>query len=64
MNALLTVEQAAIELHISVSTLQHLTAKKCIGHFKLGRRVYLSSTDIENYMQSRRVEAQTLGGKP
>lgn len=56
MSDLLTVEQAAAELHISVSTLQHLTAKKCIAFYRLGRRVYLSPTDVAAYMQSRRVE--------
>lgn len=56
MSDLLTVEEAAAELHISVSSLQHLTARKCIGFYRLGRRVYLSPTDVQAYRESRRVE--------
>jgi excisionase family DNA binding protein len=56
MNPLLTVEEAARELHISVSLLHHLTSARVIAFTRLGRRLYFSEADLQTYINSRRVE--------
>jgi hypothetical protein len=49
-------QEAAQILHVSISTLDHDTAARRIGHLKLGKRCYYTQADLEGYMQSRRVE--------
>ena len=61
MIALLTVEQVAKELRISVSSVHHLTSQRQIGFVKLGRRIYISPQDIETYIVSKRVEPTSVG---
>jgi len=56
VNQLFTVEEAAKELRMSVSSVHHLTSKREIGFCRLGRRCYLSPADLETYIASRRVE--------
>jgi len=48
--------EAAEALRISVSSLQHLTAARRIGFFRLGKRVYSTPEDLEAFLASRRVE--------
>ncbi len=62
MTSFLTVEEAAKELRISVSSIHHLTAQRKIGFVRLGRRIYLSHKDIETYIESRRVLPAKAGG--
>ena len=59
----LDVAQAAAALRISTSTLQHAMSRREIGFARLGRRAYFAPSDIEAYLQSRRVEPVAAGGK-
>jgi hypothetical protein len=51
-----TREETAKILRIAVSTLDHLSAARKIGFTRLGRRCYYSPEDIEQFVESRRVE--------
>jgi len=53
---LLTVQETAAQLRMSVSHLQHEAAARRIGFIKLGKRSYFSEADIQRYLESRRVE--------
>jgi len=59
MSELFTVEEAAKELRMSVSSVHHLTSKREIGFVRLGRRIYLSPDDLDIYIQSQRFEPST-----
>ena len=51
---LLTLEETAKYLHVSRSTLWRLM--KEIPYIKLGRRVLFKMSDIEKYLESKRVK--------
>lgn len=59
-----TVEQAAEKLRISRSTLQHLTAERGIGFYRLGRRIFFTEADLAGYLQTRRVEPAAQEVRP
>lgn len=50
---LLTYQQTAPRLGISVCTLQRLKAKKRILYVEMGRKVYFTEQIIEDYINSR-----------
>ena len=53
---LYTVQEAARELRVSVSFLQHLAARRGIGFTRLGRRSYFSDEDLTD---PRRIRVAT-----
>lgn len=57
-DTLYTIEEAAVQLKISRSTLHQIISKRRIGFYKLGRRIYFSQEDLDRYKASRRVEAE------
>lgn len=53
---LITREETAKMLRISLSSLDHLSAAREIGFARLGRRCYYTPSGIEKFLESRRVE--------
>ena len=54
---LLTVDQAAKVLSISVSSMRRLQQERWMPFYKIGRSVRFSRKDIAAYVANRRVEA-------
>jgi excisionase family DNA binding protein len=53
---LLTVDQAAERLGMSVRHVRRLVAERRIGHHRLGRAVRLHPADLDAYVATTRVE--------
>lgn len=63
-NGLLTVDQAADLLHLSVPTIYGLIHRREISSLKRGRRVYFKKEDLLQYLEAGRRNAQdSLGHK-
>ena len=60
---LYTMEEAARELRVSVSFLQHLAARRGIGFTRLGRRSYFADEDLSEYIARQRVEPIEFDGE-
>ena len=54
---LFSKQEAAKELRVSLSLLDHLTAGRKIGFLRLGHRIYFTEADLEGYLATRRSEA-------
>lgn len=61
--SLLTVEQAAAMLHLSVTTIYGLIHRRQIASLKRGRRVYFKKEDLLQYLEDGRRNAKALGHK-
>ena len=57
-NSLLTVDQAAAMLHLSVATIYGLLHRRQIASLKRGRRVYFKKEDLLQYLEDGRRNAQ------
>ena len=55
---LLTVQQVAERCGVSVRCVRHWIFEKRIPYVKLGRYVRVSELDLENFIESGRVEAR------
>ena len=55
MDDLLTLEQAAEKLHVSVRTVRGWLYKRTVPYTRLGRRNYLARTVIEEILQKNSV---------
>src|SRR5687768_363843 len=55
---LLTVDQAASLLHLSVATIYGLIHRREISSLKRGRRVYFKKEDLLQYLEDGRRNAQ------
>ena len=53
---LLTKDEAAKYLRISVTTLGRMIRQREIPHIKLGRRVLFKMSDIDKYLESKKVK--------
>jgi excisionase family DNA binding protein len=56
MDRLLTVEQAAERLGVSVRFVRRLVAERRIAYVKLGRHVRIAAADLEAFIAAGRVE--------
>lgn len=64
-NSLLTVDQAAAMLHLSVATIYGLLHRRQIASLKRGRRVYFKKEDLLQYLEDGRRNAQdAIGHRP
>lgn len=61
--SLLTVDQAAAMLHLSVATIYGLIHKRQIASLKRGRRVYFKKEDLLQYLEDGRRHAQDAAGQ-
>jgi len=52
----MTRKEAAEYLHITIRFLDILISRKIIGHFRLGRRVFLYKDDIKALVRRNTVE--------
>lgn len=52
-----TVKEAAKKMNIGYHSLRDLVKSKKISHTKIGKRVYISDDDIEQFYKKNRVEA-------
>jgi excisionase family DNA binding protein len=61
--SLLTVDQAAALLHLSVATIYGLIHRREISSLKRGRRVYFKKEDLLQYLEDGRRSAQDSRGQ-
>jgi excisionase family DNA binding protein len=61
MDTLLTVEQAAERLGVSVRFVRRLVFERRIAYVKLGRHVRIAAGDLDAFVQAGRVD---VGGLP
>ncbi len=54
--SLLTVDEAAVYLHVSRSKIYLLTCRRQIPHIKLGRHVRFRRTDLDAWIEAGKVE--------
>ena len=59
MDDMLTVEQAAKQMNMSVSHVRRLVSERRIAFHRLGRRVRLDPVDVRAYVDEGRVEPIT-----
>jgi excisionase family DNA binding protein len=59
MEEVLTVEQAAERINMSVRYVRRLVAERRIPFHKLGRSVRIMASDLDAYVQAGRVEPIT-----
>ena len=59
---LLTVEEAADRLGMSVRFVRRLIAERRIAYTKLGRHVRIAARDLDAFVASGRVESRSLAG--
>jgi excisionase family DNA binding protein len=57
-NDLLTRQEAAARLKISVPNLDRLLARKSISHYKIGRRVYISNQHLAEFLLNAECQAE------
>ncbi len=58
MQKLLSIDEAAERLHISVSTLRFLRQEgRFVGATKIGRRLFWYEADLEQWLRSQREPA-------
>ena len=57
MNQFMTIEEAAAYIGVARPTLYAYTSRKQIPFYKLGRRVAFKQTDLDQWIESRRVES-------
>lgn len=55
---LLTIDEAADQLRMSVRHVRRLVAEGRIAYHRLGRSIRLDSADVDAYVAAGRVEAQ------
>jgi excisionase family DNA binding protein len=53
---LLTVDEAAVRIGMSVRHVRRLVAERRIGHHRLGRAVRLHPADLDAYVATTRIE--------
>ena len=60
MDALLTVDQAALRLGTSVRFVRRLVFERRIAYVKLGRHVRIAARDLDAFIAARRVDVGEL----
>jgi excisionase family DNA binding protein len=63
MTDLKTIQQVASELHCSEITIRRMIKAKKIPYRKIGSRYFFTSSDIEQYLASVKVEPIMTGVK-
>ena len=58
MNNLITIQETASYLRISLSTLYRWVHQKKIKHIKLGSRVMFKKEDIEEFIKSKTINTE------
>ena len=58
MEAFLNSDDLAKALGVSRGTIQNWAEAKKIGYYKIGRELRFTKKDLDNFIQSRRVEAR------
>ncbi|WP_243420613.1 excisionase family DNA-binding protein [Micromonospora globispora] len=62
MNEVLTVEEAAARMKMSVRYVRRLVAQRRIAFHKVGRSVRLKASDVDAHVDAGRVEPLTVSG--
>lgn len=58
-NVMLTANEAAIYLGLTIGYLYKLTARKKIPHYKpFGNRIYFDKNELDDFIRARRVEVK------
>jgi excisionase family DNA binding protein len=60
MNKFLNMQETADTIKVSKATLYSYTHKRMIPYVKLGKKVVFYEKDIENWMQSRRIDERKI----
>ena len=60
----LSPRAAAKALGVSLITVRRLIAERKLGHYRVGRRVVLSTDDVAAYLAAHRVAPHEPVGKP
>jgi len=66
LDRLLTVEQAALKLHVSVKTIRSWRYKRRLPFTRVGRRIYIDAGVIEQLLEANVIEplASTRFNRP
>ncbi len=59
----LTIKQASEYVNIKVKTLYSLSSNKQIPHYKIGKMLRFSPSELDAWMQSKKVEAGELAAE-
>ncbi|PWU60743.1 DNA-binding protein [Micromonospora globispora] len=62
VNEVLTVEEAAARMKMSVRYVRRLVAQRRIAFHKVGRSVRLKASDVDAHVDAGRVEPLTVSG--
>ena len=59
MNELLSMEEVAKLLSVKISWIRSLVFKKQIPYLKIGKHIRFSTTEIEKWVEERRIQEES-----